>query len=246
MENTIYVGLTKQIALKNKMDIVANNIANMSTPGYRAQNMVFTEFIEKPPRSPDTPPQDPLSMVLNYGHYQNTAPGPLEMTGNQLDVAVQGPGYLGVQTEGGEIMYTRAGNFQINAEGTLVTGTGLPVANEGGAPIVIPDDAREIAIGEDGSVATEEGEIARLMVVEFDNVQELEAVGGGLYKSEAPGIPAEATRVLQGMLEGSNVNPVIEMTRMIDTARAYQSTQRMLQSEHERQRTMIQRLVGSR
>lgn len=246
MENSIYVGLTRQVALQDKMDIIANNIANMSTPGYRAQNMVFTEFIEKAPRKPDTAENDPLSMVLNYGHYQNTAPGPMEMTGNQLDVAVQGPGYLGVQAAGEEVMYTRAGNFQINVEGTLVTGAGLPVANEGGAPIVIPDDAKEIYIGEDGTIATEEGEIAKLMVVEFPNAQDLEAMGNGLYKSEEPGLPAEGTRVMQGMIEGSNVNPVLEMTRMIDTARAYQSTQRMLQSEHERQRSMIQRLTGSR
>lgn len=240
MENSIFVALSRQVALRTQMSVIANNVANMSTPGYRSQNMVFTEFIEKPRGA-----GDPLSMVLDYGHYQNSSPGPIRQTGNSLDIALQGPGYIGVTTPDGT-MYTRAGAFQLNANGELITGAGHQVAGAGGGPIIIPEGTKEVKITEDGSVTTEEGEIGQIMIVEFENIQELEAMGNGLYKTEATAAPAANTRVMQGMLEGSNVNAILEMTRMIDVLRAYQSTQRMLQSEHDRQRNMIRKLSATR
>lgn len=244
MENPIYIGLSRQVALRAQMDLIANNVANMSTPGYRAQNMVFTEFVEKPKGRHDSlRRQDPISMVLDYGHYQVNEAGPMQYTGNPLHAALQGPGYFGVRAPGEEeTVYTRAGSFQINNLGELVTGTGHQVMSEGGGPIVIPEDAGQIKISEDGTVATEEGEVGRLMVVEFEDLQALEARGDGTYTTAQEGAPPESTRVIQGMLEGSNVKPVLEMTRMIDVLRSYQQTQKLLQSEHDRQRTMIQRL----
>jgi len=244
MENPIYIGLSRQVALRAQMDLIANNVANMSTPGYRAQNMVFTEFVEKFREKNDQyGKQDPISMVLDYGQYQVNEPGPMQFTGNQTDVALNGPGYIGVQIPGSdETLYTRAGNFQVNVQGQLVTGRGDLVLGEGGGPITIPEDAKKITIGEDGAIATEEGEVGRLNVVEFEDLQKLEARGDGLYQTEQEANPAENTRVMQGMVEGSNVQPVLEMTRMIDVLRSYQQTQKLLQSEHERQRTMIQRL----
>lgn len=227
------------MALRSQMDLIANNIANMNTNGYRAQNMVFTEFVEKAAREDSM--KDPLSMVLDYGHYQNTAPGSMKRTENPLNIAIEGPGYIGIQTPEGT-MYTRNGDFQININGELVTGTGHLVANSGGGPIIIPAGTSEIQITEDGVVATEDGEVAQIMLSEFENLQTLEAVGNGLYKTESPALPAENSRAIQGMLEGSNVNPVLEMTRMIDVLRAYQSTQNMLQSEHDRQRAMIRQM----
>ncbi len=240
MENSIYVGLSRQVALKAQMDAIANNVANMSTPGYRAQNVVFTEYIEDPRNNPT----DPLSMVLDYGQFQTTTPGPMRQTGGQLDVALSGPGYLGVQTASGETMYTRAGNFQINELGELITGSGHKVASTGGGNIVIPADATEIKITKDGSISSDRGEIGQLMVVEFENLQDLEATGNGLYRAnpDSPPTPATKTTVAQGMIEDSNVTPVLEMSRMIDVHRAYEQTIRMLQAEHDRQRNMIQKL----
>jgi flagellar basal-body rod protein FlgF len=241
MENSIFTGLSRQMALETQMDIIANNVANMSTPGYRAQNMVFSEYVEDPKGA-----DDPLSMVIDYGHYQNNTPGPIRQTGNPLDIALQGPGYIGIVTPEGT-MYSRAGAFQLNTKGELVTGAGHQVAGAGGGPIVIPEGSTEVKIAEDGSVTTGEGQIGQIMVAEFENVQDLEATGNGLYKTDAAAItPAENTRVMQGMLEGSNVNSILEMTRMIDVLRAYQSTQRMLQNEHDRERNMIRTLSQSR
>lgn len=243
MENSIYIGLSRQMALQEQMDTVSNNIANMSTPGYRGHNMIFLEYMSKQ-RNAEKAGNDSISMVHDYGQYMNTENGPLRSTGNPLDVALEGPGFFGIQTPDG-VQYSRAGNFHKNGAGELMTGSGQLVADEGGGTIVIPEDAIEVKISRDGTVSTDQGELARLMVVEFENPQSLEAQGNGLYKTEDPGNPAENTQVMQGMLEGSNVNAVLEMTRMIDVSRAYQSTQRMLQGEHDRQRGMIQTLTRS-
>jgi len=243
MENSLYTGLSRQMALRSEMDLVANNIANMSTPGYRGQRLIFREFVEKE-TARHTPEKDALSMVEQYGQFQTTTPGTIKSTGNPLDVAVQGRGYFGIQTGAGT-MYTRAGNFQMNAEGELINGNNELVADEGGGTITIPAGTRHITITQDGSVSTENGIIGRLMVVEFADEQALEPVGNGLYKTAQAGLPAEDSRVMQGMLEGSNVNSITEMTRMIDVSRAYESSAKMLQTEHDRQRSMIQTLSRS-
>lgn len=247
MENPIYIGLSRQVALRAQMDLIANNVANMSTPGYRTQNMVFTEFLEKPKgKNDELGKQDPLSFVLDYGQYQDYEAGAMQFTGNPTDAALSGPGWFAVRKEGSDdTFYTRAGNFQLNAAGELVTGRGDHVLDDGGSPIVIPENSGKIRIGADGSISTEQGQIGALKIVEFDDQQTLEARGDGLFAAPDEGKAAEHTTVVQGMLEGSNVKPVLEMTRMIDVLRSYQQTQRLLQSEHERQRTMIQRLSRS-
>lgn len=240
MENSLYVALSRQVALSENMTIVANNLANISTPGYRGQNMVFEEYIDDPRGA-----REPLSLVLDYGQYQNTDEGPLSLTGNPLDVALEGPGFFGVNTPDG-IRYTRAGNFTVNENGTLMTPLGYPVAGQGGGEIVIPQEATNISIDYNGVVSTEDGEVGQLQITEFDNEQLLDPQGNSLYVTEEAGRPAENTRVKQGMLEGSNVQGITEMTRMIEVSREYQAIARMVQGEHDRQRSAIQRLLQTR
>lgn len=237
MENSLYVGLSSQVALEARMAVVANNVANMSTPGYRGHNAFFKEFVSEQPRM-----KNDVSLVYDYGQYQITDPGPIKVTGNPLDVALVGPGFMGIQTPEG-IQYTRAGNFSLNQNGELVNARGMLVADQGGGNINVPADAEYVSIDQTGVVSTDQGQIGTLMMVEFNDVQKLEPTGNGNYKTEEAPIPAEKTKMLQGKVEGSNVLPVIEMTRMIDVSREYQSVQRMMQSEHERLRTAIQRLM---
>ena len=240
MENSIYLGLSRQMTLRTNMDIIANNVANMSTNGYRGQNTLFEEHIFNP-RDKET---DPLSFVYDRGQYQATEPGPLSTTGNQLDIALVGPGFLGVQAPGGDIQFTRDGSFQIEADGTLVTQAGFPVASFGGGNIVIPPDSTEIKIDETGMISNQNGELGQIMVTEFDNIQGLEQRGNNLYAVTGTNEqPAANTRVKQGMLEGSNVKPVIEMTNMIETLRDYQSMQNAMEKENERLRSAIQKLT---
>lgn len=239
MENSLYVGLSGQVALESKMAIVANNVANMATPGFRGQNAVFKEYISDQKRM-----KEDVSLVYDYGQYQMTDPGPIKLTGNPLDVALVGPGFLGIQTPEG-VQYTRAGNFALNQSGDLVNSRGMKVAGQGGGTISVPADAKYVTIDQTGIVSTDQGQIGTLMVSEFDDYQKLDPQGNGLYKTDEASKPASETKVLQGKLEGSNVSPVIEMTRMIDVSREYQAVQNMMQNEHERMRTMIQRMSRS-
>ncbi len=237
MENSIYIGLSRQMALKNNMSIVANNIANMNTTGFRGQSPLFKEYLSDPRYNGDA-----MSFVQDYGQYQKTAAGSIEQTGNPFNVALNGAGFMSVQMPDGRTGYTRDGNFQQNAEGALMNSAGFPVLGQGG-PIIIPSGSTEILIDEKGVISNQNGAIGQLQIVEFDNVQELEAVGNSLYISEGASNPATETAVKQGFLEGSNVNSILEMTRMIEILRQYQSTQKLLEGEHERLRSAIQKLT---
>jgi len=235
MENTGYVALSYQVALERKMDIVSNNIANVDTSGYRSSHMMFSEYVNKNPR------QEALSQVEDYGNYRNFAPGALTDTGNTLDVALVGNGFMAVSTADGE-KFTRNGNLSTNALGQLVTSAGDVMADTGGKPIVIPQDAGSITIAGDGTVSGEQGPLGQLKIVRFDKPQELKPVGNSLFETEEAGIADPETKVKQGAIEGSNVNAVNEMTNMIEIMRKYESVARILQNEHESQLSMIQKM----
>ncbi len=237
MENTLYIGLSGQMALQSQMDLIAQNIANINTPGYRGQNALFDEYLSKPKGMK----QETMVMAYDIGQFQVTDSGPVKETGGALDVALVGPGFMGVQTDDG-VQYTRAGNFTKDAQGVLRTPRGFAVAGAGGGDIVIPPEAQNVYIATDGTVSTDEGQLGQIMMREFTNQQILEPTGYGLYKTTDPGQAATDTTMLQGRLEGSNVQGVLEMTRMIDVSREYQMVQRLMQNEHDRIRGAIQRL----
>jgi flagellar basal-body rod protein FlgF len=239
MDNSLYIAISRQTAIKSQMNLVANNIANMNTAGYRSQNVLFQEHLETQSSIADV--DDDLSLVHNYGQYDDHSPGPVKTTGNPLDIALNGPGFLGVVTPNG-VEYTRAGNLSVNGNGELITASGFQVANTGGAPINIPDNEGNITIGNDGSISTNNGIIDNLMLAEFDNYQLLTPQGNGLYNTTEEALPAANTLVMQGAVEGSNVNPILEMTRMIEISKNYQSSQRFIQGEHDLQRDSIKTL----
>ncbi len=237
MENTIYIGLSRLSALQTNMDVIANNIANINTPGYKANKMVFAEYLDRPKGMNET-----MSMVEEYGNYRVMETGPVKRTENPLDVALQGKGFMGVQGPNGQTMYTRAGNFALDTEGNLVTQQGYRVLDAGGAPITLPPNT-DIIIDASGAISTREGTVTSLMVQEFDNPQTLTPVGNSLYTTKSVGRPATETQVVQGAVEGSNTQGVLEMTDMIDVSRNYQSVARMLQTEHDRVRATIRSLT---
>lgn len=240
MENSLYLGLSRQMVLRTNMNIIANNVANMNTPGFRGQNTLFEEYVSDPKGA-----DDPLSFVYDYGQYQDSKQGPMSATGNPLDVALNGPGFMAVDGPGDKPTYTRAGNFQLRADGTLVTSRDHPVQNTGGSAIVIPQGSLEVKIDGNGRVSTEAGEIGQIKVAEFDNIQQLVPVGDNLYTTDAAPVEAKKTTFKQGYVEGSNVESVLEMTRMIETLRDFQSVQKLMDSENERLRTAIRKLSGA-
>ena len=242
MENSIYIGLSRQLTLRTNMSIIANNIANMNTTGFRGQNTLFQEYVSDPKGN-----EDPISFVNDYGQYQVSKEGPITETGNELNVALSGPGYIGAQhPTTNEILYTRAGDFHLDAQGTLMSSANYPIMGAGGAAITVPAGSEFIKIDDRGRLSNQDGEIGAIMLTEFENEQILEAVGDNMFKSPVEGVPATETMTKQGYLEGSNVNSVIEITRMMETLRTYKSQNDIIKQEHERLRSAIQKLTKAK
>lgn len=230
-----------QDSLGRAMDIVANNIANVNTTGYKRETAAFDTYLVRPTTT------DTFQFAVDSGTYRDGSQGATIMTGNPLDVAVQGRGYLSVQTPGG-VRYTRAGAFQLNSEGDLVTAAGDRVLGDGGQTITLPTDARDILIANDGTIsamtgtATQATEVGRISMVKFSSEQKLSPIGNNLFSAEETPEPDTDSRIVQGAVEQSNVQSVKEMTRMIEISRAYQTVVRLLDTENQRQTSAIQRL----
>ncbi len=236
MDTTGYVALSRQMALRREMDVVANNIANAETTAFKAQKILFSEFlVEQPGATPD------ISYVQDRSVFRNTASGALERTGGTLDFAIEGDGYFVVEAPEGR-RYTRNGRFILNDAGDLSTREGHPVLDVDNRKISFDPTAPGFEISGDGVISTAEGPLASIGLVRFENTQTLAAEGGGRHRSEEEPKPVEQRRILRGTLESSNVEPIIEMTRMIEISRSYQSAQRMIGDTHDMQRRMIRNL----
>ena len=213
-------------------------MANMNTPGFKSQNVLFKEYLNKSQTNGEK-----ISQVQDYGTYRDLGQGSLIQTFNNLDLALHGDGFFAVKA-GSDIRYTRAGAFSLNSDREIVTGEGFQVMSDSGGSIVIPSDAARITIASDGSVSTEKGSVGKLKVVTFDALQRLKSIGNGLFDAgDAREKPVDTVSVEQGMLENSNVQPLLEMNKMIKIMRMYQSAQNMLVTEHERMRSVIQKLT---
>jgi flagellar basal-body rod protein FlgF len=237
MENTVYIALSQQTALRRQLDVIANNLANMNTPSYKNESLVFEKYL-MPAGADHT-----LSYVEDYGMVRNETEGPLQKTGNPLDIAVEGPGYFTVQTPNG-VEYTRDGHLQLSGSGELVTDAGYPVLDTSGQPITIDPHAGSLAIAADGTLSTPAGgPVGQINLVEFANPQALREAEGGYYTTttQTP-LPAQKTQLVQGMIEQSNVNPVVEITRMMTLLRNYQSTENVLKADNQRRIAAIQNL----
>jgi flagellar basal-body rod protein FlgF len=252
MENALLVGLSRQMVLERQMDVVANNVANLNTTGFKADNSLFEQYLMPIARENRFNPQDRLlSFVEDRGTWRDIRPGAVQVTGNPLDVAIDGDGFLAVQTPAGE-RYTRNGALQINAQGQLVTADGLPVLGDNG-PIVFQPTDRNVAIAADGRVTVVEGAATNtesvrgtIRVVSFTAPQQLQKEGNNLFSAPAgvAATPDTTSHVIQGSLEKSNVNGVVEITRLIEISRAYQQVAQLLQQQSELHKNAIQQLAN--
>ena len=243
MENAILVGLSRQVALVRELGIIANNMANVSTNGFKARSIRFEEFLSPKARAETFQGADQrLSYVIDKGAPLDLTPGSIEQTGNPLDAAIKGEGFFVVRTPAGE-RYTRNGNFQINQRGELVTGDGHVVQGESG-PITVSPTETGLQFSPEGTLSSTEGQRGKLRIVRFADPQVLRNEGANLFSAPAPGQPVgPQARIEVGAIERSNVQPVIEMTKMIEVQRSYTSIATMLQRADELRRTAIQRLA---
>ena len=227
MNNTVYIALSKQAGLAKELNSVANNIANANTAGYRREGMLFSEYVRA------LEPQDrSISQANVGGHYFDATPGALTQTGGMLDVAIDGDGYFVVETPFGERL-TRQGSFMIDAEGQLVTAEGHRVLGDGGSPIAIPPEATSITIAQDGTIAADNAPAGRIGLVTADPTT-LAREGGNLLRATGETQPIEFQKMRQGFIEESNVNAVLEVSRLIEVQRAYEMGQQLLNDEDER------------
>lgn len=236
METTAHIALSRQMVLRHQMEVIAHNIANATASGFKAEALLLE------PVPVDAGARQRLAFVQDVGMVRDLDPGPMIATGNPLDLAIEGPGYFTIETAEG-VRYGRSGQFRLNEQGELATAQGDPVLDDGGAPLALPVDAGPITIAADGTVSSAAGVAGRIELVAFADEQRLTKVGDGLYRTDQPPEPAPAARLVQGALEGSNVEPIIEMTLMMTTMRAYQGTQRLLDTHHELQRRAIERML---
>jgi flagellar basal-body rod protein FlgF len=240
IENAQLISLSRQIALQRQMDVVAHNVANMNTTGFKAEQMLFEQYQMPVARDRTFPTLDqPLAYVQDWATVHDMTAGGMVQTGNDLDVAINGEGFFAVQTPNGE-RWTRAGSFQISNTGTLVDQSGHPVLGTAG-PIQFGPDETGITIGADGSIASSAGAKGQLRVVEFDNPQALLREGENLFSGGTP-VAASSSRVMQGHIEGSNVSGVAEMAELIRVTRAYESIASLTSKQDDLRRTAIQRL----
>lgn len=238
METTAHIALSRQMVLRRRMDVIAHNIANMTASGFKAEAMLLEPVMVRAGQD------QRLAFVQDVATVRDLDPGPITTTGNPLDLAIEGEGYFVVGTPEGD-RYTRSGQFRLNDAGEVVTAAGQPVLDDGGAPLAVPPESGALSVARDGTVSSAEGVLGRIDIVTFEDEQALEKAGGGLYRTDQPPVPAADARLVQGALEGSNVQSILEMTRMMDTVRAYQGTRRLLDTHHEMQRRAIERMLES-
>jgi flagellar basal-body rod protein FlgF/flagellar basal-body rod protein FlgG len=250
MENTLLIGLSRQMTLERQMDVVANNVANVNTSGYKADRSLFQEFLNSGAHEDNFLGRDRrVSYVQDRATFHDLSQGPVEETKNPLDVAIDGGGFLVVQTPAGE-RYTRDGGLQINNQGQLVTASGNPVLGSSG-PIVLQQTDKQVTIADDGNVTVLEGTNridsvrGKLRVVSFAQAQRLVKEGSNLYSAGtgATAQPDTASKLRQGFVEKSNVNSVVEMSRMIEVTRTYTQISALLQQQSDLQKSSLEKLA---
>jgi flagellar basal-body rod protein FlgF len=253
MQNTLLIGLSRQTALQRELDVVANNIANVNTSGFKADGAVFSEYLENRASAElFASPDRRMSMVQDRMSWHDMSQGTVQKTDAPLDVAIDGEGMLVVQTARGE-RYTRSGALQINNIGELVTLAGDKVLGDNG-PIVLQATDRDISITKDGTIKVREGQSlnsdstrGKLRLVTFADPQQLRKDGASTFAASngitPTPLPDAAAHVIQGAIEKSNVRPVIEMTRMIELTRAYTEVATLLQQQSDMRKNSIQQLA---
>ena len=234
MDNATYATLTRQSGLMNELQVVANNIANANTTGFKAEGVMFSEFVAD--LGPET---DSLSMAAARIKLTDRTQGTLTQTGGAFDLAIEGDGYFLVETPDGQRL-TRAGSFTPNQNGELVTMDGNRVLDAGGAPVFVPTGAGAVGIAADGTISAGGTAVGQIGLVIPTDPQEMRRQTGTLFEAAAGFGPAPQARVLQGFVEDSNVNPISQISRMIEVQRAYEMGQSFLETEDNRIRGVIQ------
>jgi len=240
MDNAMYVGLSRQMVLRRELNIAANNIANVDTAGFKLESLM--NRAEPQARARNRGVDGPTVFVMGDAVARDFKQGGLRQTGGTFDLAIDGQGFFKVLSDAGE-RYTRDGRFKLDPLGKLVTQDGAAVQGDGGDVIIDPAKG-PVAIAENGVVSQDGQRVAQISVYRFDSLAALEKDGDNLFRNVTNLTPQTATdaKLRQGVLEGSNVEPVVQITRLIELTRAYETISQLMNQTADLSRRSIQRL----
>jgi len=243
MNSVFYVAGTAGLVAQKKLDGITHNLANVNTVGYRADGTSFSTYLTGKQAPDGSLGKDNIAYVTDGEKFIDNREGTLMHTGRDLDMALHGPGYFHVRLNDGSEAYTRAGNFQLDAGGNLMTMGGQAVLDDGGSPINV--SVGRLVVDEDGSMHVNGTSSGRIGVVQLVNPRNIQKIGGALLTT-SPGNVKSADKdvqVMQNFTESSNVNAIQEMVRMVSVQRNFQGTMKILQ-QYDRLATMLNEQVG--
>jgi len=245
VDNPGYIALSRLVAQQRATAVLAHNMANADTPGFRAARPVFAEHVDRQHGVAGPTGGRDLAFAWDRATWRDAANGPVQTTGNPLDVAISGEGFFAVDTPRGE-RFTRAGRFTLGNDGAVVDAEGNGLLGSNGQPLRVGAGDTRLHISGDGVLSGENGEIGRIRVVRFGDPQRLQAEGDRLFA--AADAPEEVARpaLVQGAVEGSNVRPILEMTRMTAELREFQFAAQFAEKEGERLQSAVERILRKR
>lgn len=243
MDIATTVATSRLVAQQRAIDVTAGNLANMNTPGFRTVRVQFSDWLSRQTGTTTPPGERTIAYTQDRATWRDQQPGPLRHTGNPFDIAVTGDGFFTVNTPNGPRL-TRDGRFSLQADGSLVDSAGNAVLDTAGRPIQFSTTDTRISIAGDGTISSENGQLARIGVVQPSDPMQLVAEGGTLFDVKSPTNPVTAPRLVQGAIEDSNVQPVLEVTRMLDLHRQFEFVTQLVQAESDRQRDAIDKVLS--
>ena len=240
MPSSLYVSLSAQVAMENRMNSIARNVANINTAGYRAEEISFSETLTNAGKND-------VSFVSMGDTYISRRQGAITKTDNPLDVAIEGEAWFSIQ-RGNEVAYTRDGRMTINQAGMLTTVNGEPILSTGGAPIQLDPDGAAPVIQEDGEIVQNGQAQGKIGLFEISEDDKLARYGGSAVSTDGVAFPVQdptKARVVQGYVEGSNVNAMTEMTKLIMVSRSFESAAKAMETSENAQQEAIRELGSS-
>ena len=242
MDNATYVAVSRLAAQQRAMDVTASNIANADTTGYRSERVLFTDWLSRQNNTASPRGGAVIAYTQDRATYRDNQEGALTHTNDPLDVAITGEGYFTVDTPRGPRL-TRAGRFELTPNGTIADGNGDALLDTNGRPIQLSPADTSISIAGDGTISSENGQIGKIGVVRPDDPMRLQAEGGRLFRADTVTTPVEQPNLVQGAVEDSNVQPILELTRMMNELREFQFMSQFVQGEADRHQSAIDKLL---
>lgn len=242
MDNTLLITLSAQNALTRQMEVAANNMANVTTTGYKSQTVLFEPIAKKPASIKEYP--NTVEFVRDYSIAHDFRPGVLQRTDNSLDIALTGDGYFAINAKGG-VSYSRDGRLSLDTNGRLINHDGAPVLDIAGQEITIDSNQGEPVIGQDGTITQNGAQIGQIGVFSFARPGALDKIGDNLLRANqmsGQAAPAQNFEVVQGMLEGSNVVAIQELTKIMEISRAFERATKLQKQAEELRSKAIDRL----